>query len=203
MKSKDYNYDVFINCPFDIKYRGLFRSIVFSIIDCGFNPRCALEVDDSTTNRLNRILRIIQNCKYGIHDISKTSPDSVNSLPRFNMPLELGLFLGAKHFGQQEQRLKHCIILDKEEYRYQKFISDVAGMDIKAHHHSIEATIPIVRNWLSSYSEETIPSGSNIYRRYHAFLRQLPAQTEKLNLVTSELTFGDFVTLAIAWIQEN
>lgn len=43
------------------------------------------------------------------------------------MPLELGTFLGAKHFGSEIQKKKTCLILDKEKFRYQKFISDIAG----------------------------------------------------------------------------
>lgn len=203
MKSKSYNYNVFINSPFDKRYKKLFRAIIFSIIDCGFNPRCTLEVDDSSINRLNRILKIIENCKYGIHDISKTSLDAINKLPRFNMPLELGLFLSAKHFGQKKQTNKNCIVLDKDQYRYQKFISDISGMDIKAHCNEVEKVIPLVRNWLSSYSKEMIPSGSKMSKRYIEFLKQLSKQTHKLNLVPSELTFGDFVNLSAAWIEEN
>ena len=148
-------------------------------------------------------MKIIKNCKYGIHDISRTTLDSKNKLPRFNMPLELGLFLSAKKFGQNNQKKKNCIILDKEQYRYQKFISDIAGMDIKAHDSQIRRVISIMRNWLSSYSNELIPSGSRINTRYSDFLRQLPQQAKDLNMTMSELTFGDYVNLSAAWIEEN
>jgi len=119
------------------------------------------------------------------------------------MPLELGLFLSAKHFGRYAQKRKNCIVLDKEEYRYQKFISDIAGIDIKAHNNSVKKTISIVRDWLSSYSNEIIPSGSKLYERYDEFMRQLPRQAKEVHLEVSELTFGDFVTLSAAWIEEN
>lgn len=42
------------------------------------------------------------------------------------MPLELGLFLGAKRYGTGKQRTKLCLILDRERYRYQKYCSDIA-----------------------------------------------------------------------------
>ena len=48
------------------------------------------------------------------------------------MPLELGIFLGAKRFGRAEQKGKVCLILDTERYRYQQFMSDIAGQDISA-----------------------------------------------------------------------
>lgn len=47
------------------------------------------------------------------------------------MPLELGIFLGAKRYGDDNDRLKRCLILDVEQYRFQKFISDLAGMEYR------------------------------------------------------------------------
>jgi hypothetical protein len=39
---------------------------------------------------------IISGCKYSIHDLSRTELDKTTRLPRFNMPLELGLDLVVK-----------------------------------------------------------------------------------------------------------
>jgi hypothetical protein len=41
--------------------------------------------------------------------------------------------LGTKHYGAPRQREKRLLIFDTEQYRYQKFISDLAGMGIHAH----------------------------------------------------------------------
>jgi hypothetical protein len=90
---------VFINCPFTADYRAHFRAIIFTVIRSGFTPRSALEADDSSESRLEKIRKIIGECRYGIHDISKTEPDADSGLPRFNMPFELGLFIAAKRFG--------------------------------------------------------------------------------------------------------
>ena len=57
------------------------------------------------------------------------------------MPLELGLFLGAKRFGGTDQRSKKALVLDREPYRYQTFISDIAGKDIHAHGGDVVALI--------------------------------------------------------------
>lgn len=91
--------DVFINCPFSIDYQGFFEAIVYAVVRSGFTPRCARENDDGGEVRIDKICRIIAESRYGIHDISKTEPDPGSGLPRFNMPLELGLFLGARKFG--------------------------------------------------------------------------------------------------------
>lgn len=154
---------VFINCPFDPQYKDLFEAIVFAVSDCGFRPRCALEVDDGSQIRIEKIFNIISDCRFGIHDISKTELDEGTLLPRFNMPLELGMFLGAKKYGQGEHRDKTCLILDRESYRYQKFISDISGQDIRSHGNDPRMSISIVRNWLRSSSPSiTMPGGEAI-----------------------------------------
>jgi hypothetical protein len=147
---------VFINCPFDRAYLPIFRVIVFAVFDCGYDARCALEVSDSSEVRIDKILRIVSECKYGIHDISRTELDKETNLPRFNMPLELGIFLGAKRFGDDEQKKKVCLILDREPYRYQGFISDIAGQDIQSHKKDDSQTIKIVRNGCVLHPEESL-----------------------------------------------
>jgi hypothetical protein len=51
---------VFINCPFDDQYKAQFNAIVFTIYDCGFYPRCALESSDSGELRFQKICRLIR-----------------------------------------------------------------------------------------------------------------------------------------------
>jgi hypothetical protein len=129
----DYEISIFVNCPFDAKYQPLFDCIVFSVILCGFRARCALEIDDSSRTRMDKIFGIVEECKLGIHDLSRTELDVESRLPRFNMPLELGMFLGLKRGGNDLQKQKQCLVLDRDRYRYQRFISDISGHDIRAH----------------------------------------------------------------------
>lgn len=60
--------------------------------------------DDAGQARISKIYDLIRRSKYSIHDISRTELDPDHSLPRFNMPLELGIFLGAKEYGGPSQR---------------------------------------------------------------------------------------------------
>ena len=147
-----YTENVFINCPFDDAYKHIFYAIVFTVFDCGYIARCSFEIEDSGEIRIEKITRIISQCQYGIHDISRTELDKETNLPRFNMPLELGMFLGAKRFGDIEQKKKICLILDKEPYRYQRFISDIAGQDIQSHNDEDSEAIRTIRNWLRNVS---------------------------------------------------
>ncbi len=113
----EYGSAVFINCPFDAQYKPIFEGVVFAVMDCGYWPRCALELDDSSEVRIDKIFKIIADCKYGVHDISRTEVTSASGLPRFNMPLELGIFLAAKRYGCSKQKKKVCLILDSAPYR--------------------------------------------------------------------------------------
>jgi hypothetical protein len=116
--------DVFINCPFDQAYAPIFQALIFCIYSCAFRPRSARELDDSGQLRMEKLYALIEECRYGIHDLSRTEPDAASGLPRFNMPLELGLFLGAKKYGDAAQKLKRALVLDVEPFRYQRFISN-------------------------------------------------------------------------------
>jgi len=195
---------VFVNCPFDDDYAEVRNAIVFAIYDCGFIPRCALEEDNAGNVRFEKIQNIISECKFGVHDISRTELDQHNELPRFNMPLELGVFLGAKKFGARNQKGKNCLILDRDQYRYQQFISDIAGQDIRSHNGQPEAAITMIRTWLNSASgRRTIPGGRAITRRYESFLRDLPQICANAHLDEDEVTYNDFSVFASDWLQET
>lgn len=200
------NFSVFINCPFDKKYLAMFNCLVFTIHDCGFIARCSKEIDDSGQIRLDKISDLIKDCKYGIHDLSRTELDRKSKLPRFNMPLELGVFLGAKRYGAGNNKNKCCLILDKEQYRYQRFISDIAGQDIKSHNDNIKTLVTKVRDWLKTNSNSRntlIPSGSIIYNRYKVFQKELPSLCRRMQLRESELVFNDYVELVLGWLKVN
>lgn len=198
--SKDYDLNVFVNCPFDRRYRKIFRGIIFSVIDCGFIPKCAQEISDSSLERARKLLELMGACRLGVHDISRTQLDPTSRLPRFNMPLELGMFLAAKHFGSKDQKRKICVILDKTQYRYQKFISDIAGKDIKAHENDVGKAIKAVRDWLGAHSKALIPGAKKMHEKYLFFIAQLPNQCRALDLTVSELTFMDYKLLTEEWL---
>jgi hypothetical protein len=198
--SKGYDISVFVNCPFDSGYRPLFRAIVFAIIHCGFQARCALEIDDAGQVRIEKILSIIDECRFGVHDLSRTELDQLSRLPRFNMPLELGLFLGAKRYGDGRHKRKVALIFDREPHRYQKFISDIAGQDIRAHRKKELDAITLTCEWLRSSAKRPIPGGALIGQRYRKFKGELPTLCKKLQLRRSEITFNDYSNIVTTWL---
>ena len=195
--------NVFINCPFDDDYKPLLNAIVFTIHECGFIARCAIEELGSQL-RIDKIYNIIDECRYGIHDISRTELDSDNNLPRFNMPLELGIFLGCKRYGDDENKKKQYLIIENQKFQYQKYISDIAGLDVAAHCNKPKSVVSLVRDWLSKYSSRTtIPSGSLIWEKYERFWNDLPKLVENASLEISELTFSAYTYSVVEWLQTN
>src|SRR5512138_589795 len=91
---------VFINVPFDRLYKKLFDALIFAAHDCGLVARSAREKDDGSQVRLDKLFDIIGECRYGIHDLSRVTLDGKYRLPRFNMPLELGVFLMMRRYVQ-------------------------------------------------------------------------------------------------------
>lgn len=198
----EYDLNVFINCPFDGLYMSMFDAILFSVYKCGFRPRCTLEADNAGDIRIEMINKIIQECRFGIHDISRTELDTTHSLPRFNMPLELGLFLGAKRFGGKYQKNKVVMIFDKEKYRYQKYISDIAGQDIKEHKSSPDLLVKSIRNSLNTARiNGPIAGAESIIVNYKAFQTMLPAIREGLSLSENDVTYADKTQMIEQWLK--
>lgn len=199
-----YDRNVFLNFPYDRKFSRLSDAIVFTVHDCGFHARSALEVEDSGRTRVEKILDIIEQSKFGIHDISRAGVDRKTRLARFNMPLELGFFIGAQRYGSPQDREKRCLILDRDRYRYRNFCSDIAGQDIRAHGDDPQNAVRAVRDWLSGYrSGELLPGGTVIFGRYEQFRLQLPQQARELRLNHRELTFGDYVYIIKGWLRDT
>lgn len=185
--------DVFINCPFDDKYKPTFNAIVYTVVRSGYRARCALETDDAAENRLGKIIKIIRECRFAVHDISRTDPDGDPPLPRFNMALELGLWMGARHLGGDEHQQKSCIVFDIERYRYQRFISDIGGQDIHAHEGQVRKLIAELSAWLRGLPGGEHPGGGEaILREYSAFEALLPALCGQRDMTVDEIQFSDF-----------
>jgi hypothetical protein len=146
-----YARSVFINCPFDDDYVPIFEAIVFTTQALGFEPVSARIRMNSGEVRLLKIASLIRACRYSIHDLSRTELDPGHALPRFNMPLELGLDLGCKIFNTRYSG-KSLLIFDRERYRFQRYVSDIAGQDIAEHGDDPARAIGKVRDWLRTES---------------------------------------------------
>lgn len=205
MSRSNYLLNVFINCPFDKNYQPLMDALIFAIFDCGYTPRCALEEDNGGNVRVDKIKKLIKDSKFGVHDISRIDLDKKTGLPRFNMPLELGVFIGAIYFGTKKHKEKNALILDHSPYRYQKFISDIAGHDIRSHNSKPVEIIKLIRNWLHDANKGDIklPGAKEMAKRYQKFKSDLPKMCKEVKKDLNELTFIDRSMLISSWLQEN
>jgi len=147
-KHYNYNKNVFINCPFDDKYFDILQALVFCITYFGFIPRISLESSDSVKPRLEKIVELIQESRYSIHDLSRLQAESVNEYYRLNMPFELGIDYGLRKFNPNYND-KRALILGTERYEYMKAISDINGFDIKHHDDSPLKLFECLRAWFS------------------------------------------------------
>lgn len=161
-------------------------------------------MDDASQTRIDKLYSIVEQCRFGIHDISRTELDPTHGLPRFNMPLELGIFLGAKRFGQELHSKKRALVMDVEPYRYQKFVSDLAGVDVTPHHGDPQIIVTCTRNWLVTASKrKTIPGTAQLVTSYEAFLAGLPSIAGAAGLDPSNLIYADLERLILAWVKSE
>lgn len=200
-----YERSVFINCPFSADYQPIFRAILFAVYACSYRPRCALEISDSSQNRLAKILDIIRQSKYGIHDISFMTLDRNTKLPRLNMSFELGLFLASKSIGSGNQKGKVALILDRSGYRYRRALSDISGQDISPHGGKPKTAIRVVRDWLDTCQGGTysLPGGAHIYDQYKKFNKLLPSASAGIKLNANQLTYSDICRSIKSWLKDN
>lgn len=198
---------MFINVPFDGTYKPFFDATVFTVIACGCVPRCALTAGDVTKTRFARIVELVGQCPMGIHDLSRSGVKQGKRLPRLNMPFELGLFLGAKAFGDTSHQIKTCIVLDSHSRRYRSFISDLAGHDVVSHNNRISRLVNVLRGWLADVGgidgTRILPGGKRIYRLYVEFQKKLPEMCRYAQIQRTELTYGDYVLFVQKWLLES
>ncbi|MGH9848708.1 MAG: hypothetical protein ACREBD_02505 [Blastocatellia bacterium] len=198
----DFNRNIFINCPFDSDYLPLLHAIVFSSLACGFTPRCALEDDDSGELRILKILRIIKECRFGIHDLSRTEANPITQLPRFNMPFELGLDFAHRYTSKGPHRNKRLLILDREMFRYQSFVSDLAGLDIKAHQNDPHKLIQLINDWLRSQSGVLdIPGAAAVFQLFTRFQTRLPRLAAQRGHNPYQLSFTVLTLITREWLE--
>jgi hypothetical protein len=120
------------------------------------------------------------------------------------MPLELGIFLGAKYYGDAGHAGKSCVIFDRERYRYQAFCSDLAGHDIRGHSGAereiVRAVRDAARTWLP---RRRLPGAKAMFERYCRFVDSLPRLASTVALDPDELTFSDLSYLTARWLRTN
>lgn len=178
--------DVFLNVPFDNRYRPLFLALVTGVVAHGGNPRCVLELPSSKA-RLGRLKKLVRQCPVSFHDLSRVqaSRTAHGATPRFNMPFELGLSV---------MSLGRFFVLEARPYRLQATLSDLNGFDPLIHDGRAEVLLRKMRDALHSprhrpSQQDLLTVFSRVKRAVYADLRVTGAD------FFSRATFLDILTL--------
>lgn len=209
-----FDVSVFVNCPFDGQYKPLFDATLFAIQDCGFLARTALEVNGSGETRLDKIVRIVRDSRFSIHDISRVEMTSASPLPRFNMPFECGLAFGAMRFQRSRAGAdRDLLLLAAERFQDKQTLSDLAGQDAAYHENQPDQLIKAVRKFLASKAQDvlspglTVRGGASIAGRYARFCAELPTMVQVMHITMAEISSFDYVAewlaLATRWQAMN
>lgn len=199
-KHQDYQKNIFINCPFDDKYFDLLKTLIFTVVYCDYIPRIASESSDSGLSRLEKIIVLIQESQYAIHDLSRLQAKSVDEYYRLNMPFELGIDYGLRRFNEAFSD-KQSLILETEKYDYIKAISDIKGFDIKNHNDIPEQLVECLRAWFSeTIGLRGLNSSDKIYSDFIDFNTDL--FRKKMNKYAGEHTSTEAEKFASTEIAE-
>ena len=206
MPSATFDRNVFINCPFDPDYYKFLQPLLFTIVYLGLRPQMAQTVDSGAV-RIDRILRLIRNSKYSIHDLSRIVAKQEGEIARFNMPFELGLDIGMRSASRRGRlTTKQNLIIEQVSFRYQKALSDLAGNDIQVYGESPERLVLIVRNWFTAILHPKQPSGSFIWEEFNEFQSYFNAYTAEEGYDENDLAtlpVNELIYLMRSWVKSK
>ncbi|NTU74057.1 hypothetical protein HGB07_08000, partial [Candidatus Roizmanbacteria bacterium] len=158
------------NCPYDEHFRPLLRPLLFTVLRADLNPRMAAERLNSGETRFSKIVELVRESKFAIHDLSRIKAKRAGEYFRLNMPFELGLDVGCSCFGAGEQLSKRCLILAKEPYRHQIALSDLSNSDIASHQEKPVRVVAAVRHWIVNDIGIDLPGPSALFDQFTQFM---------------------------------
>jgi hypothetical protein len=152
---------IFLNIPYDEEFRHLYLAYIVGLCSLGFVPHIASEIPGGA-RRLDRILGLIQSCRYSIHDLSRVELSAPpNGAPRFNMPLELGITITWTHLHPD---LHNHFVFESEPYRIQRSTSDLNGTDAYVHSGTAEGVLSELRSAFWRDNAPTVPEMLDIHQ---------------------------------------
>lgn len=183
MKTGDFDRNVFINCPYSRDYREFLWAIVFVLVRLGLEPKTASQDSDTGDLRIEKIKRLIETCRHGIHDLSLVISGAAGEPARMNMPYELGIDLGARWFGKAPLDRKVTLVLEKNAGSVKKALSDLGGNDPRTYSGSVDELIGQLR------------------QHFYAFLAKEPGGIPD-NFPTHDDLWNDWIEF-IPWLQRK
>ena len=169
MQKVPYDSAVFINCPIDKNYEPLREATVFCCVYLGFNPRLANISREAGESRFNKIVDLIRQSKYSIHDLTRCKSHRKGDSFRMNMPFEFGVDFGLRLSGNARYKQKKFLVFEKNRFDLKSSLSDIAGQDAEYHEDSLELIVRKSRHFLKVEAKITAPGPKQIIADYATF----------------------------------
>jgi hypothetical protein len=183
---------VFLNVPYDAEFENLLLAYIVGISAFGFTPRATLEIPFGQ-RRLDRILSLIRQSRYSIHDLSRVQLDqNAPRTPRFNMPFELGLTVALERSAHAEHS---WIVCETAPHRIKKSLSDLDGTDAYIHGGTVAGVFRELGNaFVGSSRQPTVTEMSQIYRllraQFRGVLKRLAQRTRSMHASSKNSACG-------------
>jgi hypothetical protein len=130
---------VFLNIPYDKQFEDLYLAYIVGLTQLGLRVNATLAVPNQ--GRLEAIIQLIERSDFSIHDLSRI--ELSEGIPRFNMPVELGLALYRSHIAKGRHRV---FVFETKSYRAQRSTSDINGIDPQSHGGTPKGVMAGLRN---------------------------------------------------------
>ncbi len=156
---------VFLNIPYDDAFENLYLAYIVGLTQLGLRINATLAIPNQ--GRLEMIMDLIEQSNFSIHDLSRI--ELSRGIPRFNMPVELGLAL----YRSRVTRGSHQVyIFESKPYRAQRSTSDVNAIDPQIHGGTVKGLMAGLRNIFRQPGDvTTVPE---MLASYQAVKRNLP-----------------------------
>ncbi len=189
---------VFLNVPYDSRFEPLFLGYMASVSTFGMVPHATLEIPGGE-RRLERILGLIAECQYSVHDLSRVQLDRVTPrTPRFNMPFELGLSVAQAKWHRQHT----FFVFEEKKHRLSKSLSDLDGTDPYIHRGTLNGLFAQMGNaFVRSKRQPTVAQMYAIYRKLRDAVPQILSGAGADSIFGAR-PFRDLSTLASALADE-
>ncbi len=154
---------VFLNIPYDLQFQDLYIAYIVGLTQLGMDVTATLAHPNQ--DRLAKIIELIEKCKLSIHDLSRI--ESSKGIPRFNMPLELGIAL------YRSTKAEHNVfVFESKALRAQRSTSDINKLDPRIHSGNPKGVISALHSIF--WQPNNPPTVPEMLRSFKAVKTKLP-----------------------------
>ncbi len=180
---------VFLNIPYDYGFEDLYLAYVVGLTQLGLRVNATVAVPNQ--GRLETIIGLIEESSFSIHDLSRI--ELSKGIPRFNMPVELGLALYRSHVTRGKHRV---YVFESKTYRAQLSTSDINGIDPQIHNGTAKGVMAGLRNiFRQPGNVTTVPEMLISYRAVRKRLPELRLNAGGKSLFQASV-FQDLIAFA-------